>query len=360
MDYEEKIKEFEEELRKTPYNKRTQGHIGLVKAKIARLKDRIEKKEKGKGKRSGFAVKKTGDATVVLAGFPSVGKSTLLNKLTNAESKVADYAFTTLNIIPGLLKYRNASIQLLDAPGLIKGAAQGKGKGKGVLSIIKLADLLLIMIDINDLRQLKIIEKELYEANIRINKEMPNIRINKTERNGIEIASNSSHLAKETITAILREYKIANACVSINEDVTEDELIDFLEGNRKYVPAIIVLNKEDLASEEQKRKAAKISEAIMISAEKNTNIEKLKEEIFKKLKLIQIFLKQIGKKADLKEPLIMKEGCKIRNVCEKLHRDFINKFRFARVWGNSAKFPGQRFNLEHELKDKDVVQIHLR
>ena len=84
-DYDERIKEFEEELKKTKYNKKTQHHIGLVKAKIARLKEKSEQKKKGGKKGEGFSVRKSGDATVVLIGFPSVGKSTLLNKITNAE-----------------------------------------------------------------------------------------------------------------------------------------------------------------------------------------------------------------------------------------------------------------------------------
>ena len=111
---QDKIKELEEELRKTKYNKKTQHHIGKLKAKIARLKEDIEVKKKGKGKSEGYSVKKSGDATVIMIGFPSVGKSTILNALTNARSKVAAYDFTTLDVIPGLLEYKQAKIQLLE------------------------------------------------------------------------------------------------------------------------------------------------------------------------------------------------------------------------------------------------------
>ena len=105
VDYNAQIKEFEDELKKTKYNKKTQHHIGLVKAKIAKLRDKQESRGKGGKKGEGYSVRRSGDATVLLLGFPSAGKSTLLNALTNAESDVGAYAFTTLTVIPGTLDY---------------------------------------------------------------------------------------------------------------------------------------------------------------------------------------------------------------------------------------------------------------
>ena len=95
-----KIQELEEELSKTKYNKKTQHHIGLIKAKIAELREKEASKKKSGG--TGYTIKKSGHATVALLGFPSVGKSTLLNALTKADSKVGSYDFTTLDLIPGL------------------------------------------------------------------------------------------------------------------------------------------------------------------------------------------------------------------------------------------------------------------
>ena len=85
----------------------------------------------------------------------------------------------------------------------------------------------------------------------------------------------------------------------------------------------------------------------------------MKQTIFDRLQLIRIYLKEIGKKADMEEPIIMKTDSTVQDVCEKLHRDFVSKFRFARVWGKSAKFPGQKFTLKHVLHDSDVVEIRL-
>ena len=147
MGIEEKIKDIEEEIQKTPYNKATSHHIGKLKAKLSKLKEESLQRSSGGHKGQGFHVKKTGDATVVLVGFPSVGKSTLLNEITNAESKVGAYQFTTLDIVPGVMEHKNAKIQIFDIPGIITGASSGKGRGKEILSVVRTADLILIVLD---------------------------------------------------------------------------------------------------------------------------------------------------------------------------------------------------------------------
>ena len=116
MSLTDKIVEIEEEIARTKYNKATQHHIGKLKAKLSQLREEVVISSSGiKG--SGYGVREAGDATVVLVGLPSVGKSTLLNCLTDAESEIASYAFTTLDVVPGVLKYRDANIQVLDLPG---------------------------------------------------------------------------------------------------------------------------------------------------------------------------------------------------------------------------------------------------
>ncbi len=116
MGLPEKIKQIEEEMKKTQINKKTEHHIGLLKAKLARLHEELESST-SKGGGPAFEIRKGGDATVVLIGLPSVGKSTILNRLTNAKSKVAAYAFTTLTVVPGILRLNGADIQVLDLPG---------------------------------------------------------------------------------------------------------------------------------------------------------------------------------------------------------------------------------------------------
>ncbi len=361
--YERRVKELEEELSTTKYNKRTQHHIGLVKAKLAKVKEDRQKNAASKGKSEGFSVKRTGDATVILVGFPSVGKSTLLNAITNANSPVGSYAFTTLTCIPGLMEYSHAKIQILDVPGIVEGAATGRGRGKEVLACAQSADLVVILLDIFHTEHLEVVKKEVYETGLRINQNPPQVRIAKKIRGGIDIGVTVklTKLSEETIKAILKEFRLENSSIVLREDITDDQLIDVIEGSKKYVPAIVVLNKIDMADEKELERIKSIVKPdICVSAEKKINTEELKQSIFKKLEFIRIYCKEARKKADMEVPLIMRKGNTLMDVCLKLHKDFASKFRFARIWGKSVKFPGMIIRrLEHAVQDNDIVEIHV-
>ena len=359
----DRIKELQEELKKTKYNKRTQQHIGLIKAKIAGLKEREIKRSSGGGAAEGYSVRKTGDATVILIGFPSVGKSTLLNKITNAKSKVAGYAFTTLTVVPGLLKHKSAKIQVLDVPGIVHGAASGRGRGKEVLSTSQSADLVIFLIDALQPQAYEVLQKEAYESNLRVNKTKPFVKIEKTSKGGIQVSATVTltKTTRETIEKMASELRMMNVNIVIRDDIDEDEFIDVVEQGKRYVPGIAVVNKIDLITNEELKKIKKtIKPDLCISAQEGINTEKLKDLIFKKLNFMRIYCKDPGKKADLDEPIIMFRTSTLKDMCEKLHRDFVDKFKYARIWG-SSKFPGQILRkLTFELKDKDVVELHMK
>ncbi|MGV8141401.1 MAG: OBG GTPase family GTP-binding protein [Candidatus Woesearchaeota archaeon] len=363
VEYNSEIQELEAQISKTKYNKSTQHAIGLMKAKLAKLKEKRETRGSGGKKMEGYDVRKTGDGTVILVGFPSVGKSTLLNDLTNAESKTAAYAFTTLTVVPGVMHYNDAKIQILDVPGIVKGAAAGTGRGKEVLSVMRSAELALLIIDVNAPEHYDVLKKEIYDSHLRLNKHKPDVKIVKTSHGGIHVA-NTVKLTKidaDTIKSVCKEFKILNADIVVRTDIDVDEFIDVLEGNKKYIPAIVVVNKIDLATEKQVEKVIKDLKAdLAISAKDKIYIEQLKELIFEKLDLIRIYLKEPSKEADLKIPIIISRNSKVEDVCNKLHKDFVAKFKFCRVWGKSSKFPGQRFMLDHRMEDRDVLEIHLR
>lgn len=358
---EEQIREIEEEIRNTPYNKSTQHHIGKLKAKLARLQDELDKRKVKKGEARGYGVKKSGHATVALVGLPSVGKSTLLNELTDAESEVAAYSFTTLKVIPGIMHHRGAEIQILDLPGLVSGAAKGRGRGREVLSVVRSADLIVLMVDIYN-NNVRILIEELYKGGVRLNMVPPDVIIKQKDRGGLSISSTVkfTNLSEAIALAILREYGVVNADVLIREDISEERLIDAMAGNRIYIPAIVVVNKIDF-TEGHDGQLPKIDvgdmPAYFISAQKGQGMEELREEIYKKLDFISIFMKPQGKKVDKSEPLVIKNGATVGDVCDFIHRTFRRRFRYANVWGDSAKFPGQTVGLRHELADQDVLTI---
>jgi small GTP-binding protein len=359
MSLDEEIKDIEDEIRKTPYNKATSHHIGRLKAKLARLKEDIQKRASSKGGGDGYNVKKSGDATVVLVGYPSVGKSTVLNRLTDAKSAVAAYEFTTLDVIPGTLLHNHAIIQILDVPGLVKGAASGRGKGKEVISVIRNADLVAFIIDVFHTNHLFTLEKELYDAGIRINTRRPDARVIRKFRGGVNInCTVELEFDESIINSILKEYKIHNAEVLIREPVNIDEFIDALLGHRKYINAITIINKMDLVDEEFRSDIrTQFPDALLISANEDKNLDQLKDAIFEELDFIRIYMKPQGEPADMDEPMIVQSGVNVGDICDKLHREFRRRFRYAQVWGKSAKHEGQRAGLEHTLMDGDILTI---
>ena len=364
MGIQEEIRRLEDEIKNTQYNKATQKHIGILKAKLAKLRD-MQNKPKSTGTGYSYAVKKTGDATVAFVGFPSVGKSTLLNKITNANSEVGAYAFTTLTIIPGILEYKGAKIQVLDAPGIITGASFGKGRGSEVLAAIRNVDLVMLVVDVFSPEHIPVIEKELYNVGIRLDQRPPDVKIVKKDRGGISINTTVplTNIDEETIVAILHEHRIHNADIVIRDDITTDQFIDVISANREYIPSLVVVNKIDLANEEHIQRIREVLNNrphILVSGYKDINIEELKEQIFNTLGFMKIYLKPQGKKPDLDEPLIILRGSTVEDVCNKLHRDFAKNFRYAQVWGKSAKHPGQRVGLNHVLEDEDILTIVIK
>lgn len=352
---EDQIKELEEEIKSTPYNKATQKHIGLLKAKLARLREGAQQKSGGKAGIS-FSVRKEGDATVLLVGLPSAGKSTLINAITNAESKTAEYDFTTLDVIPGMMEHNGAKIQILDVPGLIEGASRGRGLGKKILSAVRNADMILMLIDgTRDMGwQLGLIRTELYKAGFRLDRKRPDIKITKKSTGGISIGSGRlTKIDRPSIEALLKDFKILNADVVIRDDITADDLVDALMGNRMYVPSLIAVNKSDIM-----KGVSSPEGSVIISARNKENMKELIESVWEKLGLIRVYMKRIGRPADMEAPLIVKEGSTVLYICKKIHRELARDFSRARIWGPSARFPGQRVGMDMVLQDKDIIELH--
>ncbi len=271
-------------MAKTQKNKATSYHLGQLKAKLAKLKrELLTPSSSGGGAGAGFDVARTGVASVGFIGFPSVGKSTLMSKITGTHSEVAAYEFTTLTTVPGQVQYNGAKIQMLDLPGIIEGAKDGKGRGRQVIAVAKTCHLIFIVLDVNKpLTDKRVIEAELEGFGIRINKEPPNIVFRKKDKGGISITNTVplTHIDHEEIKAVMGEYKISSADIAIRCDATIDDLIDILEAkSRSYIPVIYALNKIDAISIEELDLLYRIPNACPISSEHGWNIDELMEQM---------------------------------------------------------------------------------
>ncbi|MCX6775679.1 MAG: 50S ribosome-binding GTPase [Candidatus Micrarchaeota archaeon] len=267
MGVEDKIKTIEDEMARTQYHKGTEHHFGKLRAKLAHLKKMVGQHRKGGAR---FSVRKSGDATVILIGDTSAGKSSIFNRLTRANSKVGDHPFTTQKILPGIMNYGGAQIQILDTPALELGEAE-------ILSFASIADLVVIVCD----------------------------------------------YSKKSLERIMKGLEKAKV---------KGELL-------------VVINKCDV----------EWGGGFCVSAISGEGIDGLREEIYRRLRLVRVYMKPRGGEADGDRPLVVKEGSFVRDVCEKLRLK--GDMEYALVWGNSAKFPGQKVGEEHVLKDGDVLTI---
>lgn len=359
----QKIAEIESEMARTQKNKATSHHLGTLKAKLAKLRRELIEPKGGGGAKpgEGFDVAKTGDSRIGFVGFPSVGKSTLLSNLAGVYSEVAAYEFTTLTTVPGVIRYKGAKIQLLDLPGIIEGAKDGKGRGKQVIAVARTCNLILIVLDVlKPLHHKKILEKELEGFGIRLNKKPPNITVKQKEKGGINltVTCHQSVLDADLVKSILSEFRICNADVILREDATEDDLIDVVEGNRVYIPCIYVLNKIDQISIQELDIIYKVPHCVPLSAHHKWNFDDLLEKMWAYLALVRIYTKPKGQLPDYTQPVVLQEGkTTVENFCDNIHKTIMKQFKVALVWGGSVKHQPQRVGKEHELMDEDVVQI---
>ncbi|KAH3666452.1 hypothetical protein OGAPHI_003448 [Ogataea philodendri] len=359
----EKIKAIEDEMARTQKNKATEKHLGMLKAKIAKLKNELLKDANSGGGAGGpgFDVKKTGE-TIGFIGFPSVGKSTLLSKLTGTHSEAAAYEFTTLTTVPGVIRYKGARIQMLDLPGIIEGAKDGRGRGKQVIAVARSCDLIFIVLDVNKpLHHKKIIENELEGFGIRLNQQPPDILIKKKEKGGISITSTVAltKIDHDQVKAVLQEYRMNSCDVQFRCDATVDDLIDVIEiRNRRYIPAIYVLNKIDSFSIEELDLLYRIPNAVPISSGSGWNLDELLEMMWDRLQLVRVYTKPKGKLPDFSDPVVLRTGkCTVEDFCNKIHKSLVDDFRTALVFGTSVKHQPQYVGLSHVLEDEDVITI---
>ncbi|CAM8955965.1 unnamed protein product [Rhodiola kirilowii] len=335
----ERIKEIEAEMARTQKNKATEYHLGQLKAKIAKLRTQLLEPPKGTtGAGEGFEVTKYGHGRVALIGFPrvcttsmSVGKSTLLTLLTGTKSEAASYEFTTLTCIPGIIHYNDTKIQLLDLPGIIEGASEGKGRGRQVIAVSKSSDIVCMVLDASKSEgHRQILTKELEAVGLRLNKKPPQIYFKKKKTGGISFNSTVqlTHIDEKLCYQILHEYKIHNAELLFREDATVDDLIDVIEGNRKYMKCVYVYNKIDVVGIDDVDQLARQPSSVVISCNLKLNLDRLLARMWEEMGLVRVYTKPQGQQPDFSDPVVLsldRGGCTVEDFCNHLHKNLVKE-----------------------------------
>lgn len=288
-----------------PKHKGTEKIQANIKGTIAKLKKESQRQKKKKG--FSCKVEREGAGQVVLVGSPNVGKSQLINILTNASPEVASYPFTTRKFLPGMMDFEEIQIQLVDIPPVSPVYMESWVPG-----IIRAADALLLLVD---------------------------------------LTSKDPPAQFEETREVLEKLKII---LSKSEGEVKTGFV--------YLETLLIANKNDQPGTKDAEQRLKDLlglrfPLVSISAKEGKGLEELKRKIFEVLKIIRVFSKIPGKPADLSRPYTLKKESTLLEFAKIVHKDFGEKLKFARVWG-SGKFEGQVVNKDYVLMDKDVVELH--
>ena len=308
---EDKIAALEEMLSVMPKHKGTDHLQADLKRRISRLRQDAETEIRTKKKTfDPFRLDRHGSGQLVVLGGPNAGKSSLVSKLTNAPTQVTSYPFGTTAPVPGMLRFEDVSMQLIDMPPIA-----GSELPSGMLGLVKQTDGAILLADLaapEVMDQLEAILKDFDEGRVRlVGQEHPSL--------------------PETLVRDLPCLLFANK-------------ID-LPGSADVLPIV-----EEMLGGRLK--------PIPISAERGDGMAEVPRRVFDLLDLVRIYSKLPGKPPDLSTPTALRRGSTVVDFARNIHRDFPDHLKEARVWG-SARFDGQAVPRDHILKDKDIVELHV-
>jgi hypothetical protein len=366
---EERLRLMGEFLSLVPKHKGTERMCSQVKRQMAQLRDEIDKRKRQAkigGGPSPF-VQKAGAAQVAVIGPTNAGRSSLLRAVTNAQVEVTPYPFGTKQPVPGMLPYEDIQFQLVEIPPIVDGSSEGRADGFQNLSAVRNADGVIIVVDLKDdpAGNLIMIKGELDASRILTSKPEGEVEI---QRRGIgrDIQfiweGELDGCTREEVVALLNEFRIRSALVRIRGSVTIDNVEDAIFGNAVYRPTLVVANKADLGIDrrtvDQLRMAADPLDVLVISAEKTTNLAvTIGGELFKLLEIARIYTKEPGEEP-AREPVVVRRGITVGELARTIHNDFYRNFKYARIWGPSAKFPNEKVGLDRILEDGTIVQLY--
>ncbi|MEM2972425.1 MAG: GTPase [Candidatus Bathyarchaeia archaeon] len=367
----EKIRLMQEFLSLVPKHKGTAKLCAQVKKQMAVLRREVaEKHRKTVGGGPRFFIEKEGAAQIVIIGLTNSGKSSLLMAVTNAKVEVSPSPYTTREPVPGILDYEDVQFQLVEAPALMEGSADGKAWGLQTLALARNADGLILIVDLsqNPVAQLSTILGELEKARILVSKPKGRVEIERKFMGAglrIIVVGKLLDCTVKDVEELLKNYRVADAVVKVYGEASLDDVEDAIFESTVYKPAITVANKMDVEGVEEKLKMleayvdGKIP-IIAVSCKNRLNIEKLGEALFKTLDIIRVYTKEPNEKEFSKKPFTLKRGATVYDLAKNIHSDFKEKFAYAKVWSRRLVFSPQKVGGAFTLEDGDIVEIHTK
>jgi ribosome-interacting GTPase 1 len=371
----EKMDAMVEFLKYVPHHKGTMKLRGEMNRKIALIRDDLEKKKRmGTGKSSGgpkLFIEKGATAQVALVGMTNVGKSCLMCATTNSKVVVTPTPFSTHEPVPGIMSYLDVQFQIVEAPAVMEGAAEGKAGGNITLGLARNADGVILMLDLSrdPVAQLELILSELEKTRILVSKPTGGrVEIERRpagSRLRVVTVGRLIDCSIRDVEELLRNYRINDAIVHISGAVSLSDVEDAIYENTIYKPAIIVANKLDLPGTmvnlRRLREHVKGKLPIVpMSCERKLGMQDLGKAIFESLGIIRIYTKEPGNKAHSDHPFALRKGATVNDLAKNIHKELLMNFMFAMVWAKRLPFSPKKVGLNFVLDDGDIVEIHAR
>jgi ribosome-interacting GTPase 1 len=300
----------------------------------------------------------------------NVGKSCLMSATTNSKVLVTPTPYSTHEPVPGIMNYGDVQFQLIEAPAVMEGSADGRGTGNITLGLARNADGVILMVDLsrNPVEQLELILAELEKSRVLVNRPRGRVTIDRRHAGTalrVILVGCLMDCSMRDVEDLMREYKIHDAIVRITGDVRLEDIEDAIFETTIYKPAVIAANKLDLEGAEanlsilKKHVNGKLP-VISLSCEQKEGFEELGKALFNILGVIRVYTKEPSSKEDTGRPFTLKRGATINDLAKNIHKEFVKNFLFAMVWAKRLPFSPKKVGLNFVLEDGDVVEVHTK